>query len=60
MPLGDFSIVTGQLAAGVINGLTVEIDHGWRIASGLAAPIAAIMLAGFIYLPESPRWLVQV
>ena len=57
--IGDFSIVAGQLAAGLMNGLTVHLAIGWRIASGLAAPIAALMLAGFIYLPESPRWLVQ-
>ena len=56
--LNDLNIVAGQLLAGIVNALVVDLDGGWRIAMGLAAVPAAVMLVGVFFLPESPRWLL--
>lgn len=49
----------GQFAAGMVDGIFVEIMHdtGWRFMLGLAAIPSIVMYIGFQSLPESPRWL---
>lgn len=48
----------GQFVAGIICGLFANVEEGWRWMLGLAAVPSLVLLVGFIYLPESPRYLV--
>ena len=52
-------ITFGQFVAAVICGLFSQTDHGWKWMLGLAAVPSAIQFCGFIFMPESPRWLVS-
>jgi SP family myo-inositol transporter-like MFS transporter 13 len=56
-----FMVTFGQFVAGMIDGFFDEImpDSGWRYMLGLAMVPSLIMFAGFLTLPESPRWLAQ-
>ncbi|CAL4117250.1 unnamed protein product, partial [Meganyctiphanes norvegica] len=51
-------ITGGQFIASLLCGALSTTNNGWRWMMGLAGVPAAIQLAGFLYLPESPRWLV--
>jgi len=53
--------VVGQFSAGMVDGVFSQIgnEDGWRYMLGLAAVPSALMFAGFLTLPESPRWLVM-
>ena len=55
--LNDFSIVAGQLLAGLVNCGFIYVTGGWRYAVGLAAVPALLLLLALYTLPESPRWL---
>ena len=52
-------ITLGILVAAAADVLLVEKDDGWRHAIGLQVVPAALLLLGMLFLPRSPRWLVQ-
>ena len=57
--LNDFSIVGGQVLAGLVNVIfmNVGVEDGWRYAMGLATLPAVLLVCAMALLPESPRWL---
>ncbi|KAK7102892.1 hypothetical protein V1264_021050 [Littorina saxatilis] len=58
--LNQLFITIGVLLSSVLAGAFSEMeDTGWRYMLGLAGVPGAIQFIGFIYLPESPRWLVS-
>lgn len=54
-------VTIGQFIAGMIDGVFDEYFplDGWRYMLGLAVVPSLTMLVGFMYLPESPRWLAM-
>ena len=54
-------ITFGQFFAGMVDGFFDYLmpKSGWRYMLGLAAVPSAVMFAGFLNLPESPRWLAN-
>jgi SP family myo-inositol transporter-like MFS transporter 13 len=54
-------VTGGQFVACIVDALFSKVDypHGWRYMLGLAGAPALIMFIGFLFLPESPRWLAQ-
>ncbi|XP_033126179.1 proton myo-inositol cotransporter-like isoform X2 [Anneissia japonica] len=57
--VNNLFITGGQLVASIVDGLFSEnADNGWRYMLGLAAVPAILQLIGFLFLHESPRWLV--
>lgn len=57
--INNLFITGGQFVASVLCGAFSYVPHGWRYMLGLAGVPAVIQLAGFIFMPESPRWLVS-
>ena len=59
--VNNISIVGGQVLASLIAcGLDVaKTPRGWRYMLGAGAIPGAVMFIGFLFLPESPRWLVS-
>jgi SP family myo-inositol transporter-like MFS transporter 13 len=53
-------ICFGQVVAAVVDALFGEVKDGWKYDFGLAGIPSIILLVGFFFCPESPRWLVQV
>lgn len=53
-------ITGGQFFASVVDGAFSYLQKdGWRYMLGLAAIPAVVQFFGFLFLPESPRWLIQ-
>ncbi|KAM8884527.1 proton myo-inositol cotransporter [Synchiropus picturatus] len=53
-------ITGGQFTASLVDGAFSYLQHdGWRYMLGLSVLPAMIQFVGFLFLPESPRWLIQ-
>lgn len=52
-------ITFGQVVAYLIGWLFSAHPSGWRYMVGLGALPALVQLLTFIFLPETPRWLVK-
>jgi sugar porter (SP) family MFS transporter len=58
--LNQLAIVTGILVAFVSNYALAQVSHGsWRWMFGLGAVPALALCLSLIWIPESPRWLLQ-
>ncbi|KAI0628432.1 MFS monosaccharide transporter [Trametes polyzona] len=57
----SLTITIGLLLASVINNATKERpDHGaWRIPIAIQFVWAAVLFAGMLWLPETPRWFMK-
>jgi len=58
--LYQMGITFGILIAAYIDQLLVERSHGWRVVMAIICIPALLLLFGMVFLPRSPRWLVQV
>lgn len=56
--LNTLLITVGQVTAGIVDGLFSGSNGGWRYMLGLSGLPSVLMMLGFLFLPESPRWLV--
>uniref|UniRef100_A0A3P8VYZ0 Proton myo-inositol cotransporter n=1 Tax=Cynoglossus semilaevis TaxID=244447 RepID=A0A3P8VYZ0_CYNSE len=53
-------ITGGQFTASLIDGAFSYLQqNGWRYMFGLSVIPALLQFLGFLFLPESPRWLIQ-
>lgn len=53
-------ITGGQFVASVSDGFfSYDTENGWRYMLGLAGIPSLIQLVGFLWMPESPRWLAS-
>ncbi|XP_077373313.1 proton myo-inositol cotransporter-like isoform X2 [Festucalex cinctus] len=53
-------ITAGQFIASVVDGVFSYMSHdGWRYMLGLSVLPSILQFVGFLFLPESPRWLLQ-
>ncbi|CAL1535161.1 unnamed protein product [Lymnaea stagnalis] len=58
--INQLFITIGILISSVVAGGFSSLEKtGWRYMLGLAGVPGVIQFIGFIYLPESPRWLVS-
>jgi MFS transporter, SP family, sugar:H+ symporter len=56
--LNQLMIVSGILAAFIVNAILASSGN-WRLMLGLAAVPSLILLAGMLFMPETPRYLVH-
>ncbi|XP_042563392.1 solute carrier family 2 member 13b isoform X2 [Clupea harengus] len=58
--LNTLFITGGQFIASIVDGAFSYLHHdGWRYMLGLSVVPAVLQFLGFLFLPESPRWLLQ-
>jgi SP family myo-inositol transporter-like MFS transporter 13 len=57
--LNTACITGGQFFAAVLDASLSTMDGGWRYMLGLAAVPAVLQFIGFLFLPESPRYLLS-
>jgi SP family xylose:H+ symportor-like MFS transporter len=59
--INQLTIVIGILITNLVNYVLADNgDNAWRWMFGLGAVPSALFLIGVLWLPESPRWLMQV
>uniref|UniRef100_A0A8C2ZD52 Proton myo-inositol cotransporter n=1 Tax=Cyclopterus lumpus TaxID=8103 RepID=A0A8C2ZD52_CYCLU len=57
--INSLFITGGQFIASVIDGVFSYMGRGgWRYMLGLSVLPAVLQFVGFLFLPESPRWLL--
>nr|XP_040018202.1 proton myo-inositol cotransporter-like [Gasterosteus aculeatus aculeatus]XP_040018203.1 proton myo-inositol cotransporter-like [Gasterosteus aculeatus aculeatus]XP_040018204.1 proton myo-inositol cotransporter-like [Gasterosteus aculeatus aculeatus]XP_040018205.1 proton myo-inositol cotransporter-like [Gasterosteus aculeatus aculeatus] len=58
--INSLFITGGQFVASVVDGAFSYVSRGgWRFMLGLSVIPAVLQFVGFLFLPESPRWLLQ-
>jgi len=58
--INQLTIVTGILVTNLVNYSLADTGHdAWRWMFGLGALPSALFFIGVLWLPESPRWLLQ-
>ncbi|ESO89863.1 hypothetical protein LOTGIDRAFT_218322 [Lottia gigantea] len=56
--LNQLFITIGIVISSLVAGIFSDMKHtGWRYMLGLAAIPGVIQFIGFLFMPESPRWL---
>lgn len=55
----NVAITFGQFFSSIVAGTLSDTSGGWRYMLGFAGLPALIQFIGFLYLPESPRWLIE-
>lgn len=53
------AITGGQLVAYAISAGLYHVSNGWRIMVGLSMIPAAVQMVLFIFMPETPRYLIR-
>ena len=57
--LNTLFITGGQFVASLVGGVFSTVDGGWRYMLGLSAVPSILQFIAFMFLPESPRWLIN-
>jgi len=57
--INTIAVCIGQFIAGMVDCSLSNFDNDCRWMLGLGAVPSILMLAGFLNLPESPRWLIE-
>ncbi|XP_070558860.1 proton myo-inositol cotransporter-like isoform X3 [Ptychodera flava] len=57
--INNMFITGGQFVASLVDGaFSYDKENGWRYMLGLAGVPSLLQFVGFLFLPESPRWLI--